>query len=120
MTNNERLLTMISKLSDLINQTQSIDFVLSSIVKTSKFEDLARSYRLRNFDFDCQEIRNQSAIVKCFQDRLEIYQTAEDYLVRHLATIWIPKVGKPSVTTYSEEGIIDREDFINDLRQILS
>lgn len=112
---------MISKLSDLINQTQSIDFVLSSIVKTSKFEDLARSYRLRNFDFDCQEIRNQSAIVKCFQDRLEIYQIpAETTRFRHIATMCLPKVGKPYVTTYSEDDLIDREDFIEHLRQILS
>lgn len=112
---------MFSKISDLINQTQSIDFVLSSIVKTSKFEDLARSYRLRNFDFDCQEIRNQSAIVKCFQDRLEIYQIpAETTLFRHIATICLPKVGKPYVTTYSEDDLIDREDFIEHLSQILS
>lgn len=112
---------MLSKISDLINQTQSIDFVISSIVKTSKFEDLARSYRLRNFDFDCQEIRNQSAIVKCFQDRLEIYQIpAETTLFRHIATICLPKVGKPYVTTYSEDDLIDREDFIEHLSQILS
>ena len=112
---------MFSKISDLINQTQSIDFVLSSIVKTSKFEDLARSYRLCNFDFDCQEIRNQSAIVKCFQDRLEIYQIpAETTLFRHIATICLPKVGKPYVTTYSEDDLIDRENFIEHLRQILS
>lgn len=111
---------MLTNLSDLINQTQSIDFVLRSIVSTSRFEDLAKSYRLCNFVFDRKDISNRTAHVKCFHDRLEIYQTAEDYLVRHLATIWIPKVGKPSVTTYSEEGVIDREDFINDLRQILS
>ena len=112
---------MFSKISDLINQTQSIDFVLSSIVKTSKFEDLARSYRLCNFGFDRQEIRNQSAIVGCFQDRLEIYQIpAETKLFRHIATICIPKVGKPYVTTYSEDDLIDREDFIEHLRQILS
>lgn len=111
---------MFSKLSDLISHNQSTDQVIRSIVSTSKFEDLAKSYRLCNFVFDRKDISNRTAHVKCFHDRLEIYQTAEDYLVRHLATIWIPKVGKPSVTTYSEEGIIDREDFINDLHQILS
>lgn len=111
---------MFSKLSDLISHNQPLDFVLRSIARTSKFEDSARSYRLCNFSFDCQEIRNQSAIVECFQDRLEIYQNpAETKLSRHIATIWLPKTGKPFVTTYSEDDLIDREDFIEHLRQIL-
>lgn len=112
---------MFSKLSDLISHNQSTDQVIRSIVSTSKFEDLAKSYRLCNFVFDRKDISNRTAHVKCFHDRLEIYQIlAETKLFRHIATIGIPKVGKPYVTTYSEDDLINREDFINDLRKIFS
>ena len=111
---------MFSKLSDLISHNQSIDSAIRSMSRTLEFEELIRSYSLLDLNINCYEIREQTAYVKCYKDRLEIYQNpAETKLSRHIATIWLPKTGKPFVTTYSENDLIDREDFIEHLRQIL-
>lgn len=112
---------MFSNLSDLIGRTQSIDLVIRSMSRTREFEELILSYSLCDFNVYCHEVRNHSAYLKCYKDRIEIHHIRSgSQMSTKIASIKLFNNGTFEVETFVEDMIADQTSFIAHLRQIFS
>lgn len=112
---------MFSRLSDLISRNHSIDLAIRSMSRTREFEELIRSYCLLDLNINCYELREQTAYVKCYQDRIDIHQVRTgSKIAKKIATIKLFNNGTFEVETLTEEIISDQESCIAHLRKIFS
>lgn len=112
---------MFSNLSDLISHNQSIDSAIRSMSRTREFEELIRSYCLLDLNINCYEIREQTAYIKCYKDRIDIYYIrSASQMSTKIAAIKLFNNGTFEVETFDEDVIADQTSFITHLRRIFS